>query len=888
MKNTLVLLALLLVSSLAYAGPVEDVATGLSSLLFQEDDRYFDDRFDPYGGGPSEPQPFGGPEPFGGRGPYSDPFSAPSAGGPFGGGPFGAPQQQGGPYGQQPFGAQQPSGGQGFGPQQGFGFNDFAQGSGPSTGFNTPYLPPEFPTSISPEKILEGKIRNVIFSELDPLLIEELYPDEERAVDYLYSTVQESGILEICEQIELEIERCELGKDFCDQIGSEMNNFGPPPGEAPPEAMEIFENLSCDEEPDVSKLTEIMFGKIKEKMQQEQKFRDEQQCSFNWERQKDFLCNRSQDFGYNQGPFGGEDFDRRFEGQRDFPERPFNEGPKCTSENDLALREDKCRVRGKESFRVRGSDGCPFVECVESGSRPSGEIYREEQVAREPYSSPEPYNEQEPFYDRPQCQDIQPQFDSCRSSGGNPITYNSNGCDYFQGCEYPQQPVGQPVQEPIEQPPAEEPSGGEITTSALGNDLLVASLQEESVEPAPEPVVEPEPIVQEPESVPVEQEPVYDNVVQSEQPFYGDGFDRGFERPPFEPEHVEPFQPYGPEPFGGQYGGGQYGGGPSPGAYGGGPFGGPQGRGQSQDCDREKFIAQCIESSKKMSEKFFSEERIKKQIGFEMKRVAKEYQFFCKQAEFGQKQCVRHVERSCTFIDAQLKTCRTLTTEDKVREIVRRIVQNIFKWKKLQELKEEKGFESKILDAAEGLSEDSYYLEGDLSSVVSVTSSELVDAAATVEELNESERNKDILYHFTKVFGFQKENERGEANKLSKQIEKIEATIDALEVVVEQVDDDMLRRRISQVIDELEKEKSSLESVYDNKLSGAGGLFGGVSEEEVKSGEALVCETGRADCDGLSVNGCESSLERDYENCGACGIVCNENEACVNSVCTSI
>ncbi|MBS3058876.1 MAG: hypothetical protein J4224_00435 [Candidatus Diapherotrites archaeon] len=86
MKNTLVLLALLLVSSLAYAGPVEDVATGLSSLLFQEADRYFDDRFDPYGGGPS------GPQPFGGQGPYSDPFSAPSAGGPFGGGPFGAPQ----------------------------------------------------------------------------------------------------------------------------------------------------------------------------------------------------------------------------------------------------------------------------------------------------------------------------------------------------------------------------------------------------------------------------------------------------------------------------------------------------------------------------------------------------------------------------------------------------------------------------------------------------------------------------------------------------------------------------------------------------------------------------------------------------------------------------
>jgi hypothetical protein len=54
------------------------------------------------------------------------------------------------------------------------------------------------------------------------------------------------------------------------------------------------------------------------------------------------------------------------------------------------------------------------------------------------------------------------------------------------------------------------------------------------------------------------------------------------------------------------------------------------------------------------------------------------------------------------------------------------------------------------------------------------------------------------------------------------------------------------------------------------------------------SPERRPCPIGYADCDGRPNNGCEVNIQTDVNNCGACGTVCsfpNATSACVNSTC---
>ena len=52
-------------------------------------------------------------------------------------------------------------------------------------------------------------------------------------------------------------------------------------------------------------------------------------------------------------------------------------------------------------------------------------------------------------------------------------------------------------------------------------------------------------------------------------------------------------------------------------------------------------------------------------------------------------------------------------------------------------------------------------------------------------------------------------------------------------------------------------------------------------------GDAPPCSGGWADCDGNIQNGCETSLEWDPLNCGACGTACAGGQYCSTGVCTT-
>ncbi|MEZ4392777.1 MAG: MXAN_6577-like cysteine-rich protein [Polyangiales bacterium] len=48
-----------------------------------------------------------------------------------------------------------------------------------------------------------------------------------------------------------------------------------------------------------------------------------------------------------------------------------------------------------------------------------------------------------------------------------------------------------------------------------------------------------------------------------------------------------------------------------------------------------------------------------------------------------------------------------------------------------------------------------------------------------------------------------------------------------------------------------------------------------------------ACNADYADCDGAAMNGCEAALQTDRMNCGACGNACDPGRVCVSGVCTT-
>ena len=47
----------------------------------------------------------------------------------------------------------------------------------------------------------------------------------------------------------------------------------------------------------------------------------------------------------------------------------------------------------------------------------------------------------------------------------------------------------------------------------------------------------------------------------------------------------------------------------------------------------------------------------------------------------------------------------------------------------------------------------------------------------------------------------------------------------------------------------------------------------------------FICSPGFRDCDGIPVNGCETNINTDEDNCGNCGVNCNPFQSCTGGTC---
>lgn len=60
---------------------------------------------------------------------------------------------------------------------------------------------------------------------------------------------------------------------------------------------------------------------------------------------------------------------------------------------------------------------------------------------------------------------------------------------------------------------------------------------------------------------------------------------------------------------------------------------------------------------------------------------------------------------------------------------------------------------------------------------------------------------------------------------------------------------------------------------------------GNLCVSALDAGDAPDCAAGWADCDQDSMNGCETYLLYDDNNCGACGVLCNGGQVCSDGSC---
>ena len=225
-------------------------------------------------------------------------------------------------------------------------------------------------------------------------------------------------------------------------------------------------------------------------------------------------------------------------------------------------------------------------------------------------------------------------------------------------------------------------------------------------------------------------------------------------------------------------------------------------------CERESFMNRCMEGMSGSVDTL--REQTKRNCNAMAEQMLGNFRSNCEKRDFAYNNCIESTQKHCGPLTGAIERCRTIN-EDDIRSV---IVEHGTKMCKFYENKD--GFVSKMVEARKHLK--------DKSQLQLAFDDETNDVIETKEELKNIDE-KDFGYKLKKFLGFAAEQERQDAGKLKQSSEKLKKTAEFLRDLADSSDNETGREALLEQADSLEKEAENLESMAEEKLKKAKGIW---------------------------------------------------------------
>ncbi len=777
----------------------------------QYEDPFYDD---PYGKNPGNQmggEPFGGPDYGPGPEQYGDPYGNPPEnmmdGDPFGGQGYGSPPGDFAGYGP---------GTEEFGePMQG------GYGGGYGMGMGS-YMPPKFPKGILPEEMFRAEVRKAIMFYVNPDNLVQYFEngDLKGATDFVYTSLNDFRDDRMCEELEKGVEICGEGKGFCDRIDQQFGSTGQGPGqEGPPEMKKVFEIISCDNlnESEIAQaMKEGMVEHMKQKMEEELEFK-KMECEMMWEyRQQDCEMRAERE---KQEKIERERMEEK-QRQREFWNPPSPWQPSAKPEPHIPPSAPSEPVHEESPSTEPGTETSTETETIteqvteETTAEPATETEssstetettepatKESTTETETSTAPEPEPAPEPAPEETTTTETTTEAEAAPWGFPNFIGFSVLE-NFFQLFFEGEETTGAESETTTESSTSTETDTTETTTqsesSSTKTDKTEPATKESTTETSTETAAE--------ETSPETSGEETETAASDETGDGGDDSSFGQEPgPPKSYPEPMPFPEQEPMPM------------PKP---------GPKPDLNEPPCDYAGHMSHCMEEAKRRNLQGMERESkiMEKRAQWEAKRMVGEFRKMCAEKSRGKEMCMQHFEEGCKFLEEKKKFCEESQNEEAIKKHIRAALENFFKWQGL--LKDDVFAPKEMVNVARNLDYAAQYSGGNMGSMIAAAQTEVVEAAAGVEEINRQDSEEGLGYEISKFFCMQGERERKEAEKLSAQAQRVDGLIEVLQEVAEQMPDQASRSRITGMIQELENEKAGVESDAQAKAAGAAGLCG--------------------------------------------------------------
>ncbi|MBI5884486.1 hypothetical protein HZB89_00125 [archaeon] len=307
-------------------------------------------------------------------------------------------------------------------------------------------------------------------------------------------------------------------------------------------------------------------------------------------------------------------------------------------------------------------------------------------------------------------------------------------------------------------------------------------------------------------------------------------------------------------------------------------------------CSKEKFVENCISKSKEQFTSGYASTNVGKICELETKLNIKQLKRFCTDVERGKEDCVKQAEQGCEMVQKQLDNCKENSGPEAVKKIIQKKTHEMCTYSKFSKVQATQ--QDRLFQASNVLGQAGASIGGELKPWLEGEQSRLIDVTENVNAVQESDKQKDIIYALTKLIGMQQQREQQESDKLLAQVSKLDATISSLKALVGQVEDETVKATLNAQIADLEARRNEIKDSAVAKQSGASGIFSFLASffaaQPQQPQMGITASTQQAAtttivCPDLVVN------EADKEKCGVLGGVYDvvpDAQGCKSYSCT--